>query len=392
MRGLLLPFLFFFLFIHAEAARAQTKNGIRTVVIDAGHGGKDPGAMGKISQEKNITLKIALKLGAMIHENFPDVKIIYTRDKDFFVELHQRADIANRNKADLFISIHCNANKSHVHHGAETYVMGLHKTEANLSIAKMENASILMEPDYEANYEGFDPNSDESYITFTLFQNIYLEQSTQFASIIQENLAGRENINDRGVRQAGFMVLYKTTMPSVLVETGFLSNPEEEKFLISVKGQDYIAGSIFTAFKAFKLKMDGDKLDEKKFANLDAPLKEKNATTVPVVVKDTGRTKDPQPAKTENQEICFRIQFAIYPGKVPLSSNKFKNLEDIWMYKHQGMYKYTTGKTTNVEDALRLLEILKKKGYKDAFVVAFKGDERITIEKANTLLSRSAAR
>ena len=239
-----------FLFILTEFhAFSQEKNFLTKVVIDAGHGGKDPGALGKKTQEKNITLQIALKLGELIKQGCKNVNVYYTRDKDEFIELHQRAGLANRLKADLFISIHCNSNPSHSFRGAETYVMGLHKSEANLAIAKQENAAILMESDYATAYNGFDPNSDESYITFSLYQNAFMEQSMDFATIVQDEMKSRVGLHDRGVRQAGFLVLYKTTMPSVLVETGFLSNQEEEKFLLTSSGQDYIASAIFKAFK-----------------------------------------------------------------------------------------------------------------------------------------------
>ncbi len=270
MRCITLIFLIFSLSILMENnGFSQEKTSITKVVIDAGHGGKDPGTIGKKSQEKNVALQIALKLGEEIRSQCKGVTVICTRTTDEFIELHERAEIANRSKADLFISIHCNANPKHTFQGAETYVMGLHRTEANLEIAKKENAAILMEPDYSTNYNGFDPNSDESYITFTLFQNAFLEQSTWFASIVQDEMKDRVGMYDRGVRQAGFLVLYKTTMPSVLIETGFLSNPEEEKFLISQKGQQYISSAICRAFRKFKAKMEGNgkelaSLNEKK--------------------------------------------------------------------------------------------------------------------------------
>ncbi len=390
MRRLLLTTSFFLLgFFIVFQGFSQDRSGIRTVVIDAGHGGKDPGAIGKKVQEKKITLIIALKLGALIKTNFPETKVIYTRSTDVFVELHERAGIANRNKADLFISIHCNANRSKVFRGTETYVMGLHKSAANLSIAKMENSSILMEPDYAVNYDGFDPNSDESYITFTLFQNIYLDQSTHFASIIQEHLTERAGIPDRGVRQAGFMVLYKTTMPSVLVETGFLSNPEEEAFLNSEKGQDYIASAIFKAFRSFKNKMGGieekEEKTEKELAAVDAPLKEKNKPTTPIVNKNDTDNLRKTPLNGPNKGVSFRVQIYLSPKPVSLTAKRFSGLDKVKMYKHQGMYKYTTGDARNLDDALRLLQKLLKKGYKDAFVVAFNGDARITIEQAKSL-------
>ena len=231
---------------------AQKKVAIKRVVIDAGHGGQDPGTIGKRAKEKNVALAIALKLGNMIQKNCKDVKVIFTRDRDVFVELNRRAQFANDMKADLFISIHCNANNNHSLKGAETYVMGLHRTQANLEIAKTENASILMEADYANHYDGFNPNSDESYITFSMFQDAYLEQSMEFAADVQKEFEQGAGMNDRGVRQAGFLVLYKTTMPSVLVETGYLSNPSEETFMVTDKGQEYIASSVFRAFKTFK--------------------------------------------------------------------------------------------------------------------------------------------
>jgi N-acetylmuramoyl-L-alanine amidase len=262
---------------------SQEKMSITKVVIDAGHGGKDPGTIGKKAQEKNVALQIALKLSEEIRNQCKGVTVICTRTTDEFIELHERAEIANRSKADLFISIHCNANPKHIFQGAETYVMGLHRTEANLDIAKKENAAILMEPDYSSNYNGFDPNSDESYITFTLFQNAFLEQSTRFASLVQEEMKDRVGMNDRGVRQAGFLVLYKTTMPSVLIETGFLSNPEEEKFLTSQKGQQYIASAICRAFREFKAKSEGN---SKELSALNAGKTNLHSETItPVVVQ-----------------------------------------------------------------------------------------------------------
>jgi len=366
------------LFIFINRTDAQKKTTILTVVIDAGHGGKDPGTIGQHTQEKRITLAIALKLGEMIHDGYKDVRVLYTRNKDEFIELFQRAEIANRNKADLFISIHCNANPSHVFHGAETYIMGLHRTHANLEIAKKENASILMEPDYTINYNGFDPNSDESYITFTLFQNAFLDQSMGFAAMVQDELNDRVGLNDRGVRQAGFLVLYKTTMPSVLIETGFLSNMEEEKFLISEKGQEYIASAIFRAFKKFKEKTEG------------YPAVAKHET-FPSKRKDTVIKNDsPVPAKQQPAKgiVVFRVQFILSAKEIRLTAGKFPGVPDIRMYRHQGYFKYTSGNETNLDEALKLLDTIKSKGYKDAFVVAFHGNERITIAEAKALLER----
>jgi N-acetylmuramoyl-L-alanine amidase len=232
---------------------------VNTVVIDAGHGGKDSGTSGVISKEKDIALKIALELGKTIQKYLKDVKVIYTRTDDRFIELEQRAQIANKNGADLFISIHCNSlpkNTSHSRkqqiYGTETYIMGMHTSEANFEVAKRENAVILMEEDSKEVYEGFDPNSPESYILFSLYQSAYLENSLRIADKIEHQFKERVKRRSRGVRQAGFWVLYRTSMPSVLVETGYLSNESEEKYLNDSYGQTLIASGLFRAFRDYK--------------------------------------------------------------------------------------------------------------------------------------------
>lgn len=228
---------------------------IKTVVIDPGHGGHDSGCLGSSAKEKHVALAVSLKLGKLIEEKYPDVKVIYTRTTDVFVELHERANIANRNHADLFICVHCNSGPPSAF-GAETFVMGLHKTDDNLAVAKRENSSILLEKDYKANYDGFDPNSPEANIIFSLYQNSFLTQSLKLAALIQqqfEEYGGRYN---RGVKQAGFLVLYRTAMPSLLIETGFLTNSTEEKYLNSEKGQQTIATSIYRAFVEYKLDIE----------------------------------------------------------------------------------------------------------------------------------------
>lgn len=229
---------------------------ITKVVIDPGHGGHDPGCSGSSAKEKEVALAISLRLGKLIEETFRDVKVIYTRKTDEFVELHERAAIANNNKADLFICIHCNAGKKDVSVGSETYVMGLHRSQDNLNVSKRENSSVLLEKDYQAKYDGFDPNSPEANIIFSLYQNAFLEQSVKFASYIQKHFREGAGRSDRGVKQAGFLVLYKTTMPSVLIETGFLTHADEEKFLGSSEGQDKVAQAIFHAFRDYKLEME----------------------------------------------------------------------------------------------------------------------------------------
>jgi N-acetylmuramoyl-L-alanine amidase len=228
---------------------------IKTVIIDAGHGGKDPGTHGARLNEKDIVLKIALKLGEYIEKNYPEVKVIYTRKTDKFIELDGRAEVANKNKADLFISIHANAISNSKTYGTETWVMGLHKSEANLAVAKRENSVILKEDNYEEKYQGFD-NSTESIIMMSLIQNAYLESSVKLADKIEKQFKSKAGRNSRGVKQAGFIVLYKTSTPSVLVEVGFLTNPTEEKFLGTDSGQDLIASGIYRAFKEYKSEVE----------------------------------------------------------------------------------------------------------------------------------------
>jgi len=231
---------------------------VNTVVIDAGHGGKDTGTIGAVAREKDIALKIALELGKLIKENLKDVKIIYTRNSDNFIELEERAQVANKNGADLFISIHCNslpkdtpsARKESIF-GTETYIMGVHTSDANFTVAKRENSVILLEDNHEK-YEGFDPNSPESYILFSLYQSAYLGNSLKLADKIEHQFKDRVKRNSRGVRQAGFWVLYRTSMPSVLVETGYLSNSGEEKYLNDAYGQSLIASGLYRAFRDYK--------------------------------------------------------------------------------------------------------------------------------------------
>lgn len=245
-----------------SAASANNGFEIKTVVIDAGHGGKDPGAIGPgKTYEKNVALAVALKLGEYIKKSYPDVNVIYTRKTDVFLELHERAEIANKNKADLFIAIHCNSSTNSAVYGSSSYVLGLHRTEANLEVAKRENAVILLEEDRDKNYE-FDPNTPEGHIIMSMKQNAFLEQSIAFASKNEVYLESYGKRKTLGVKQAGFYVLYKTTMPSVLAEIGFISNPDEEKFLDSPKGQEIIASSLFKAFTEYKVDMEDSPAEE----------------------------------------------------------------------------------------------------------------------------------
>lgn len=399
---------------------------VRKVVIDAGHGGHDPGAAGKNSKEKDITLALALKTGKYIEENLPDVQVIYTRKTDVFVELYRRAKIANEAKADLFISIHCNANKSTTPFGAETYVMGLHKSEANLAVAQTENASIMLEDDYHVKYDGFDPTSPEGYIFFSMLQNAFLDQSLTLATNVQKHFKERVNLFDRGVKQAGFLVLYKTTMPSVLIETGFISNAKEEKILTSEEGQNYIASAIFRAVKDYKHMVEktpalpekdfvpekplivqqtpasAQKVENNNSNNGNNLLAENTSeTTISASVPDVPvniNVSDAQsvvaestPVVTETTKpssvnVVFKVQFLVSKSPLKPSSPDFKGLTNVDYYLHGGMCKYTYGNEDSMEAANQKVKELNKLGFKDCFVVAFVDDKRITIEEAKKLL------
>lgn len=371
MKRLVLFFVMVLLMLpFAEAMAQRHHHSIRKVVIDPGHGGKDPGAVGKKSKEKDIVLAIALKLGRYIEDNMKDVEVIYTRKTDHFVELFRRAQIANENNADLFISIHCNSSRNTAAYGTETFVMGLHKSQENLEVAKKENAAILLEEDYQLSYEGFDPNSPEAHIVFTLYQNAYLDQSLEFSKAVQDQFRERAQRHDRGVKQAGFLVLYKIAMPGVLVEAGFLSNPKEEEYLISEQGQVFIASSIYRAFRDYKENVEK--------AGYVQQLAQPAAPAVP--------EKKNEPAA--DGTISFRVQFAASKDDLPVNAPNFKSLHKVKKYYHQGLYKFTSGDEPTLEAAMKYRESMIKKGYKDAFVVAFLNDQRIDIDKAVDLLQK----
>ena len=331
--------------VFTSKAEAQTAK-IKTVVIDAGHGGKDPGAVGKKGKEKDVTLAVAKKTGEYIKNKYPDVNVVYTRNKDVFVELMERARIANRNNADVFISIHCNsvANAPKTC-GAETFIMGEHRNSANLAVAKRENASILYESNVEDNYGGFDPNSTEAYIAFSFIQSEFKQRSLEFAELIQNELVGKAKRADRGVQQAGFLVLYKTAMPSVLVELGFMSSPAEEQYMMSADGQDYLASAIYRAFCTYKTNYEKNSVNQ-----------------APAVDKNTG--------------VVYKVQFTTRSRPVANPKEVYKNLQDVDYYEHNGMCKYTTGCFATKEEADAYLKEVIAKGYENAFVVKFENGIR----------------
>lgn len=391
-------FLVFVLFL-GSSLLAQTSEFksplIKTVVIDAGHGGKDPGCHGQSAQEKIVCLSMALKLGEMIKKKYPQIKVVYTRSTDVFVELDERAKIANRNKADLFICIHANSAGEAVF-GAETYVLGLHKTEAQQAIAERENSTIYLEADKGAKYKDFDLSPD-AIIARQIQLSVFLDQSISFASKIQTELKdlGR---SDRGVKQAGFLVLYKTTMPSVLIETGFLTNPTEEKFLNDSINQSKMATAFFEAFESYRNELEG--IESRSVTN--TPLKTSDTPTknpfgdglkkdsIPLEVKTNTTKEVVKKVETLNEKdkIIFRVQIETSDKKVTLTDTRFKGVE-VFEYQQDGIYKYTTGKFINdFKGANKLKNEVRTKGFTTAFVVAFLNNERINLEKAIKLAEK----
>ncbi|NDV68165.1 N-acetylmuramoyl-L-alanine amidase [Dysgonomonas sp. 25] len=353
---LLCSILFLYGFVYPD-------NSKFVVVIDAGHGGRDPGAVRGKVKEKDINLAVALELGNLIKRNMSDVKVVYTRDKDVFVELADRAKKANKEKANLFISVHTNSTdaKKTTASGADTYILGLARSAENLAVAKRENAVILLEEDYSVKYESFDPNSTESYIIFEFMTNKYMEQSLNVATHIQDKFRTKAKRADRGVRQAGFLVLRNTSMPSILIELGFINNATEATYLASKNGQKVMAESIYEGFK--KYKEDFDKRDSKS-KPVEVPA---ISVSEPVAVVDV------LPAIADQVE--YRIQFMYSPKKLPGNSSEFKGLSPVDSYYENG-YKYTYGSTTNYDEIQKQLKEVKTK-FKDAFVIRFKDGKRV---------------
>ena len=412
---------------------ANSPYKIRKIIIDPGHGGLDSGCLGSSSEEKHIALAIALKLGEHISKIYPDIQIIYTRTTDVFIPLHERAQLANRHKADLFISIHCNyAEYSTTVNGSETYVMGLHTAEYNLEVAKRENASILLEDNYEKNYGGYDPNSPEGHIILSMFQNAYLEQSINFAEKVEHQFAIVTGRKSRGVKQAGFVVLKETAMPSVLVETGFLSNEEDEAFLFSERGQDLVAGSVLRAFTAYKRELEtknqqiatlpgvstpnlkaphaeqiplknevtADKVNHSPNPNNASPPTETITKTLPSPLEKNLEglsTTSPSPSAAElskNQNgqstkkpfIQFKVQFYVSPNTLPTDAPQWRTIDClVEIKKVSGEYHYIATGFHSYEEAVNAKEMLRKSGFSEAFVIAFADGARIDVQQARAL-------
>ena len=376
------------------------------VVIDAGHGGHDPGAIGKISKEKNINLNVALKLGNLIKKNCDDVKVIYTRSRDVFIPLDRRAEIANNAKADLFISVHTNAlAKNRTAKGASTWTLGLAKSDANLEVAKRENSVILYESDYQTRYAGFNPNSAESYIIFEFMQDKYMEQSVHLASLVQKQFRHTCKRVDRGVHQAGFLVLKASAMPSILIELGFISTPEEERYLNSEEGAGTMAKGIYRAFLNYKreheLRLTGvsktivpteqEEDNAPAIAQKDtesvntAPQQEKLLAEAKTKPAATAKTAPKRPivveSATNDSEITFKIQ--ILTSSKPLAKNdkRLKGLKEVDYYKEGGIYKYTYGASSDYNKVLRTKRTITAQ-FKDAFIIAFRNGEKMNVNEA----------
>lgn len=370
------------------------------VVIDAGHGGHDPGAIGKISKEKNINLKVALKLGGLIKLNCDDVKVVYTRTRDLFIPLDRRAEIANDAKADLFISIHTNAlAKNRTAQGPSTWTLGLAKSDDNLEVAKRENGVILYENDYETRYAGFNPNSAESYIIFEFMQDKYMSQSVHLAQLVQKQFKTHCKRQDRGVHQAGFLVLKASAMPSILVELGFISTPAEERYLNTESGTSTLAEGIYKAFLTYKkeqeLRQKESSDKEKKAANSEQASEkpvangkqaEDKRTTEDQTAASGKPAANAKPAThskpSTSTEVVFKVQIATSSSKLSTKDKRFKGVSLVEMYQEKGMYKYTSGTSTNYYEVLQTKRQLEKR-FKGAFIVAFQNGQKIDAQKAS---------
>ncbi|MCR4680254.1 MAG: N-acetylmuramoyl-L-alanine amidase [Bacteroidales bacterium] len=394
----LVYFLIFFAFVPVWG---QTNAKTFKVVIDAGHGGHDPGCQGNSLREKDVNLDAALRVGKLIEENCKDVKVVYTRKTDVFVELYRRAQIANNEHADLFISFHCNSAENSTGNGVETYVMGLAKSEANQAVARKENAAMLMEKNYQTNYDGFNPNSPESNVIFSLYSSAYLNNSVAIASRVQKNLLTVSHMTDRGVKQAGYWVLYKVAMPSILIEMGFLSNPSDAAFLGNKSNMERLAVGIYNAFADYVSSINGNQYKHlpmgggatNKPEKPEQPAKPDNKPDKADTVKhttplaqDNVTSKADTPA-TPDSGIRFKVQFLASPDKIDKNDKRLQGVPDVGCYQENGLWKYTAGNERTYEAASELLATVKKI-HGDAFMIAFQGDKKISVAEARQLLKK----
>lgn len=348
---------------------AQNESDKFIVVLDAGHGGKDPGKPSKAGfKEKDIALKVVLAIGKILKKN-KEIKVVYTRKTDVFINLFKRGEIANKANADLFVSVHCNAHNTQAY-GSETYVLGVHRNKTNFDVAKAENEVIFLEQDYEQNYNGFDPNSPESFIGLTIMQEEYLDQSIQLASLIQKNFTSKLKRKNRGVKQAGFIVLHQTIMPSVLVETGFITNTREGKYLNSTKGQTELSGSIAKAIISYK------KSVEQNFINTEYIIEDAQD-----IENNDKETQVPSKEKIIHNTI-FKVQIAAGSKKIEPKPYNFKGLKEVSRYKVAKLYKYFYGYTSDINKIQIMKKEAKRKGFKNAFIVAYRDGKRISLQIA----------
>ncbi len=384
-RSILISLALFFVFAEAAKAREKDNSRISVVVIDPGHGGKDPGANIGHAREKDIVLEIALNLGKTIKQNHPDIDVVYTRTKDVFIPLHKRADIANKKEADLFISIHANAVDAKSVQGTETFVLGLHQNEDNLEVAKKENSVILLENDYNTTYEGFDPNLPESYIMFETMQEEYQGQSIMLAANIQDEFRTHARRIDRSVKMGGFLVLRRTTMPSVLVETGFLSHWKERSYLLSKAGQNTLAQAIYRAFYSYM-----KAIEEKSTFNLvteevatvpqkkeleRSPVESKQSTSHTPVLKKEDTEENAKP------DVYFSVQIMALKKRLEPTPENFKGEPNVFRVEAPTINRYFSGKFETLAEANNEKQRIRGK-YERAFVVAFQNNELISVKKA----------
>ena len=354
------------LFSYNVFSNGINNNKLKTIVIDPGHGGKDPGTLGTkrySKYEKDIALSVSLKLGNYISNSFPDIKVVYTRKEDVFLELNERTRIANKSNADIFISVHCDGFTNSKAYGASVFVMGMSKLKANLDVAMRENAAMYLEDNYKQKYDGFDPKSAESYIVFSLMQNTYLEQSLQLAEYVEEQFAYKANRKSRGVKQAPFYVISRTNMPSILVECGFLTNPKEEDYLQTDQGQNQIAMSIFEAVKNYKLSLE-------------------SSFTLNNII-DSNDINNKSENNLQSNQVVYKVQIATNLTSI-FNDKKFAGIK-VEEKLVNGIYKYYVGSSTDKRIVDEMKTDLKNNGFKDAFVVAFYNGKRISTKDALNL-------
>lgn len=352
----LLPVLlagFLWLCSFGEGGEKEEAKKVFTVVLDAGHGGHDPGNIGNGAKEKDVALDIVLAVGKEL-EKHKDIKVLYTRKTDKFVNLYVRGKIANEANADLFVSIHCNSHNSNAY-GTETWVLGLHANKRNFEVAKAENEVIYLEEDHETNYAQYDINSPESIIGLTIMQEEFLAQSIQLAKLLQDNFTVKLKRKNRGVKQAGFIVLHQTFMPSVLIETGFLSNRNEKNYLTSNKGKSEVSRNIASAIVGYKKKITSN------IAIDDTPVVSSEETT--------------------SQGVVFKIQVAAGTNKIEPKRYNFRGLEPISMETFGSVYRYLYGETSNYDEARNLQKQARDKGYDSAYIVAYRNGERVPVKE-----------